>query len=348
MRAHLGFKLTTRALFLQIGLANLSTGTAIRLLTLEALFSQRGSHAIQPSFQFNVPRKKTTYTLVVYETPAAMADDAAGIIVAHGALGCEVRKITSPRLPIRKKKLVRLHAYFERITPAALERLGAALRSAGMLANGANPAVRQLEDPGWATMWRARFEPLPVGRRFLIVPPWRRVATRDRLSIVIRPGRAFGTGHHPSTFATLSLIEEWCADRRIGRALNVGTGSGILAIAMRKLGIAQVVAIDVDATALENARENAELNGLAGGIRFSAAPLASIRGRFDLITANILSSVLIDMAPQLKARLRPGGALILAGILKREAASVVAAYCPDLRLVRTRIDKAWAALMLER
>jgi len=276
-----------------------------------------------------------------------MADDAAGIIVAHGALGCEVRKIASPRPAVRKKKLVRLHAYFERIRPAAFERLDAALRAAGMLANGANPTVRQLEDPGWATMWRARFEPLPVGR-FLIVPPWRRVAARDRLSIVIRPGRAFGTGHHPSTFATLNLIEEWCLDRLIGRALDVGTGSGILAIAMRKLGIAQVVAIDVDATALENARENADLNHLARGIRFSAAPLASIRGRFDLITANILSSVLIDMAPRLKAHLRPGGALILAGILKREAASVVDAYRPELRLVRTRIDKAWAALMLER
>jgi ribosomal protein L11 methyltransferase len=277
-----------------------------------------------------------------------MADDAAGIIVAHGALGCEVRNIPLPRPPLRKKKLVRLHAYFDRIQPAAFARIGATLRGAGMLANGPNPTIRQLEDPGWATMWRARFEPLPVGRRFMIVPPWRRAAARDRLKVVIRPGRAFGTGHHPSTFATLSLVEECCADRRIGRALDVGTGSGILAIAMRKLGITQVVAIDIDPTALENASENAELNGLAEGIRFSAAPLASIRGRFDLITANILSSVLIDMAQQLKARLRPGGSLILAGILRREAASVAAAYRPDLRLVRTQIDRAWTALMLQR
>jgi ribosomal protein L11 methyltransferase len=189
---------------------------------------------------------------------------------------------------------------------------------------------------------------LPVGRRFLIVPPWRRVADRDRLNIIIRPGRAFGTGHHPSTFGTLNLVEEWCSKRRVGRALDVGTGSGILAIALRKLGVGPVVAIDIDATALENARENAELNRLGGQIRFSAAPLGSIRGRFDLITANILSSIVIDMAPQLKARLRPGGGLILAGILKREAAEVAAAYSPELRCVSTRIDRAWAALMLER
>jgi len=294
-----------------------------------------------------VPRKKTTYTCVVYETPAATADDAAGIIVAHGALGCEVRKIATPRLLPRKKKLVRLHAYFERPSSATLRRIDTDLRAAGMLAIDASPAVEQLEDPGWATMWQARFEPLPIGRRLLIVPPWRRGAARDRLSVVIRPGRAFGTGHHPSTFATLNLVEEWCGRRRVGRALDVGTGSGILAIAMRKLGVAQVVAIDVDAAALENARDNAELNGELG-IRFSAAPLGSIRGRFDLITANILSSVLIEMAPLLKARLRPGGALILAGILKREAARVAAAYRPELRCVCTRIDKAWAALMLER
>ena len=217
-----------------------------------------------------------------------------------------------------------------------------------MILDGAVPEMRQVVDPGWATMWQTRFEPLPIGRRFLIVPPWRLTEGEDRLRIVIRPGQAFGTGHHPSTLGTLNLLEEWCASHRVGRALDVGTGSGILAIAMHKLGAAQVVAIDIDATALENARENAVLNGINGEIRFSAAPLGSIRGRFDLITANILSSVLIAMAPALKARLRPAGGLILAGILKREAAGVVSAFAPEVRCVRSRFDKAWAALLMER
>lgn len=282
----------------------------------------------------------------MFDVPAATADDAAGILVAHGALGCEVRKIPSARRLDGTKKSVRLHAYFRRLAPASLRRIAAVLR--GMTINGAAPVTRTLVDPGWATMWRARFEPLPIGRRFLIVPPWRRAKDPQRLTIVIRPGQAFGTGHHPSTLGTLTLIEEWCETHRVGRALDVGTGSGILAIAMHKLGVPQVVAIDIDATALDNARENSELNGIDGPIRFSAAPLRSIRGRFDLITANILSSVLIAMAPALKVRLRPTGGLILAGILKREADSVASAFAPELRCVRSRIDKAWATLLMER
>ena len=87
---------------------------------------------------------------------------------------------------------------------------------------------------------------------------------------------------------------------------------------------------------------------MASAIRFSAAPLSSIRGRFDLITANILSSVLIEMAPRLKARLRPGGYLVLAGILAREAEQVAAAYGPELRRLDIRADGPWRALLLQR
>jgi ribosomal protein L11 methyltransferase len=180
------------------------------------------------------------------------------------------------------------------------------------------------------------------------VPPWNRAKALARIPIVIRPGQAFGTGHHASTFGTLNAIEELCGARRFERALDVGTGSGILAIAMHKLGARTIVAIDLDAIALENAVENADLNGMNGAVRFSVAPLRSIRGRFDLITANILSSVLIPMASQLKARLRPGGYLVLAGILAREADAVAAAYAPELTHLRTRADGVWRALVFER
>ena len=291
-------------------------------------------------------REKDSFTCAVFKVPAAAADDAAGILIAYGALGCEVKKVPAPRGPRRAKKAVLLHAYFKRLTSVALRRIVAILQ--GMMVAGWQPTLHQITDPGWAKLWQTRFEPLPIGRRFLIVPPWRRTKDRDRLVIVLRPARAFGTGHHPSTFGTLNLIEEWCESHRVVRALDVGTGSGILAIAMRKLRINQIVALEIDATALENARENAELNGIDSRIRFSMAPLGSIHGRFDLITANILSSVLIEMAPALKARLRPGGGLILAGILKREADSVISAFAPELRCVQTRIDKAWAALLMAR
>jgi ribosomal protein L11 methyltransferase len=214
--------------------------------------------------------------------------------------------------------------------------------------NGLPPRISRIEDPGWATMWQKRFEPFPVGDRMIIVPPWKRAPVDGRLQIVIRPGQAFGTGHHASTYSVLNLVEQLFESEHFARVLDVGTGSGILAIAMRKLGAAHVTAIDLDSIALDNARENMELNRVAGAIRCSVAPLNLIRGRFDLITANILSSILIEMAPLLKARLRPGGYLILAGILAREAKKVAAAYVPELRRVRTRADGAWRALLFQR
>jgi ribosomal protein L11 methyltransferase len=141
---------------------------------------------------------------------------------------------------------------------------------------------------------------------------------------------------------------EVCKNRQVTHALDVGTGSGILAIAMVKLGVAQVTAIDTDTAALANARGNARLNRVTSRIRFSTAPLSSLRGRFGLIAANILSSTLIRMAPQLTARLRRHGHLVLAGILRREAQSVADAYAPRLACVGTRNHGAWTTLIFQR
>ena len=133
------------------------------------------------------------------------------------------------------------------------------------------------------------------------------------------------------------------------QALDVGTGSGVLAIAMRLMGVGQVCAIDIDALALENARENAALNSFIGGkIRFATTPIARLRRRFDLITANILSSTLIVMASALTRLLARGGHLVLGGILNREAASVLKTYCPRLRCLGIRRDRGWSTLVLAR
>jgi ribosomal protein L11 methyltransferase len=219
-----------------------------------------------------------------------------------------------------------------------------------MLGELARLTIDRIEDPGWAIMWMDRFEPFTIGRRFLIVPPWRREAAcgDDRLRIVIQPGQGFGTGHHGSTFGVMRLLEDLYRERTWRRVLDVGTGSGILAITARLLGAPAIVAIDNDPIALDNARENAELNGVARDIRISAVPLVSIRRRFDLITANILAPILIAMAPQLIRNLAPDGRLVLAGILKREADTVVAAYAPELRCISSRTDRGWTALLMAR
>jgi ribosomal protein L11 methyltransferase len=313
-------------------------------------FSEAFGEIIRPRKIYSVSCKKPRiYVSVAFQVPRAMADDAAGILITDGALGCEVSKISRrARTANSVNNTVLLRAYFERMTPVMLERLQGRLQAARMLANGSTPELRELEDPGWATMWQTRFTPLRIGQRFLIVPPWRHEREPDRIQLVIRPGQAFGTGHHPSTSGTLSALEELCKNRHVAHALDVGTGSGILAIAMVKLGVAEVTAIDTDVAAVASAKENARLNRVTARTRFSTTPLGSLRGRFGLIAANILSSTLIQMAPDLIARLRHQGHLVLAGILQREAKSVAAAYLPELTYIGARNHGAWTTLIFQK
>jgi ribosomal protein L11 methyltransferase len=290
---------------------------------------------------------KRIYTRAAFHTLAAMADEAAGLLVAKGALGCAVVEMTRPGA--RPLKNVTLEAYFERITQREIETIRHAMAEAGMLAtNGAVLGVRRIADPGWATLWQRRFRPFRVGTKFLIVPPWRARREVGRVSIVIQPGQAFGTGHHPTTAGSLRAIEDAIADVRPRTALDVGTGSGILAIAMAALGIHDIVAIDVDPTALDNAEDNAALNHIAERIRFSPVPLASIRHRFDLITANILADTLIELAPRLQKMVAPAGRLILSGILAREVPEVLGRYAPPLKLAARSVNRGWATLVLAR
>ncbi|MHB8382333.1 MAG: 50S ribosomal protein L11 methyltransferase [Candidatus Binataceae bacterium] len=286
--------------------------------------------------------------MAAFRTPAAMADEAAGFLVAGGALGCAVAEMARPNE--RPRAVVTLEAFFNRVTTRELARLRLRMRQAGMLADGERSRPpRRIIDPGWATMWQNRFRPFHIGRAFLIVPPWEHRSEPRRMTIVIKPARAFGTGHHPSTAGALRAIEEIAAQGgAIRSALDVGTGSGLLAIALRMRGAARVVAIDIDADALENARDNADLNGASRAIRFSAVPLHSVRGHFDLVIANILANVLIEMAPELVRRLAPGGNLVLGGILASESRGVIGAYRKLVRPVSNRRSRGWATLRFAR
>ncbi len=288
-------------------------------------------------------RKEATYTKASFPVRAAMADEAAGFLISRGALGCAVAEMDKPGQ--RSRETLTLEAYFAGAGSRRLTALRAAMDSAGMLATRRISRPRTITDPGWATMWQERFRPFRIGRTFLIVPPWDRRQMPGRISITIRPGLGFGTGHHPSTAGALRAIEMLSAEGvRIHDALDVGTGSGVLAFAMASLG-ARVVAIDLDPQALQNARENLALNPARGRIRFSATPIAKVSGRFDLITANILSSVLIEMAPQLIKRLKPGGRLVMGGILASDALRVLSAY-RSLRRVAVMRSRGWATLVM--
>jgi len=291
--------------------------------------------------------KAKSFLRADFNVPTAMADEAAGILVANGALGCAVKAPFSPNP--RCSKTVCLEAFFDRLTPSRLARIESTLAAAGMLSNGRRrPTAHRVVDPGWSTLWKRRFTPLRIGRRLLIVPPWSKLEVRGRLRLVIEPAQAFGTGHHPTTRGVLTMLEAECSKRHFHSALDVGTGSGVLAIAMNLLGVEHVVGIDNDPVALDSARHNAALNRLDRGIRFSSAPLASIRRRFELIAANITAGALIELSSKLKQLLASHGRLILSGVLASEVGPVMARYRPELRCVASRIERGWATLVLGR
>src|SRR5277367_6685530 len=291
---------------------------------------------------------RRSYTRAIFRTHAHLADEAAGIIVASGAIGCAVAGMKLPRA--REQKTVALEAYFDAISAAELSRLKLTLEQAGMLADGAVDGARRIVDPGWSTLWMKRFGPFRVGRRILIVPPWKRESERGRITVVVQPAQAFGTGHHPTTAGALRAIESIVGAHAPQSILDAGTGSGILAIAAALMGkrTAEIIAIDIDPTALENARANARLNGVEKSIRFSPVPLASIRRHFDLIVANILSGTLIELAPHLKRIVAPGGRLILGGFLADEADDVLSHYRSPLRCLSRKTHRGWTTLVMAR
>ncbi len=185
--------------------------------------------------------------------------------------------------------------------------------------------TRRVEQEDWAHAWMDHFPPLCVGDSLYVVPPWLTDVPAGRIAVVIDPGLAFGTGHHATTQGCLVLLERVVRSGRVRRAVDVGTGSGILAIALSKLGVEEVWAVDVDAEARRAAGDNCERNGVADRVRIGTE-LADAAGRFDVIAANLLSSLLIEMAPALAAALAPAGHVIVSGILDAEAADILAAF----------------------
>ncbi|GFK95990.1 Ribosomal protein L11 methyltransferase [Fundidesulfovibrio magnetotacticus] len=201
----------------------------------------------------------------------------------------------------------------------------------------ARVAVEAQEQQDWAAAWKEFFTPIDIGGRFEIVPPWLSDADHHGLEpIVIEPKMAFGTGHHATTALCLEGIAKLVDSGRLAkgaRYLDLGTGSGILAIGLAKLGCTGL-AVDIDPQAVFCAAENLALNGLpAPGTPGAPVELCvcGLEGlapdaAFDCIVANILAQPLIDMAPYLLAHLKPGGALILSGILTTQARAVADAY----------------------
>jgi ribosomal protein L11 methyltransferase len=213
----------------------------------------------------------------------------------------------------------------------------------------APPELSKVSTEDWSTSWKVNFKPLRVGRRLLIVPSWENVIPdTDNVILHLDPGMAFGTGGHETTRLCLELLENIMDAMPIMHSpsvLDVGTGSGILAIAAVQLGAQRVCAVDIDPQAIEVARENLAANGLLDQVECSTTPLQSVEGCFDIILANILSEELVRLAPQLSKRLAAGGSLVLSGILADKEGLVRSGFATQhLKYLETLHQGEWVAI----
>lgn len=216
--------------------------------------------------------------------------------------------------------------------------LQAAARSLGRPAP-APIGVRAVADQDWVRLTQAQFEPIPIGDRLLITPSWHAGGDASRVEIVLDPGLAFGTGSHPTTRLCLQWLEHCLPPD--ATVIDYGCGSGILAIAAARLGARRVVGVDIDPQALVSTRANAERNHVDIEVRSTTDPRPEPA---DVVVANILSSPLKLLAPVLTDLVRPGGWLVLSGVLERQVDEVAAYYAGRLPVVAVGTHEGWACL----
>lgn len=204
-----------------------------------------------------------------------------------------------------------------------------------------------LPEKDWNEAWKKEFTSIEVGGRFAVLPPWEQ-QRKDRINLVIDPAMAFGTGHHETTRSCLVLMEQYATMTAQGSFLDLGTGTGILAIAARKLGCHPVLGIDTDLLAVDAARDNIIINHVPD-VEIREGVASGIRETFDLIAANLISGVLVQLAPELRLLLNPTGIAILSGILIGQDDEVLEAMEQSgLRLLKKYPDGKWMSLVVQR
>lgn len=267
---------------------------------------------------------------------------------AMNTTGLEVSEDTSD--------FVTLRAYFD--SAPDVEKLRQNILNNLRLIDLPDFALRRVEastiaDQDWMSEWKKGWEPMLIGEKLVIAPSWKldQVGQTDRVIIQIDPGMAFGTGTHETTRGCLELLEKhWPPASESASLLDVGTGTGILAIAAIKLQPgARVTAFDVDPEAIEVARENAEINQVADDIEIEVNKLSSYAGQeFDVVLANLTADVIIPLAADFPAAMKPQGTLIVSGILREQGEDVIAALkAQQFELIESKPDGEWVTMALK-
>lgn len=239
----------------------------------------------------------------------------------HGAAGLEVRDSQHPVMPQVRKPApgdAIIIAYFENAQDAKDAEAEVRERF-----EDARTLLEDVVERDWSVEWRSQIKSVTIGRLW-VGPPWEKpTAPADKVCLFIEPKMAFGTGDHPTTSLCLAAVDDFLKTHAGASVLDVGTGTGVLAFAAKKLGAGRTVAIDVDPLAVELAKECAQENGI-DGVELSTKALSQVDGTFDLVLANILANTLVELAPLIAPRVKER--LVLAGVLVHQADEVRAAY----------------------
>lgn len=202
--------------------------------------------------------------------------------------------------------------------------------------------TEEIEDADWVRITQAQFQPTQVSDRLWIVPTWHDLPNEDAINVRLDPGVAFGTGSHPTTHLCLQWLD--ANVKATDRVLDYGCGTGILAIAAKLVGAAEVAGTDIDPQAVEAAGDNALMNHVEAKFYL---PDDMPEGTYDIVVANILANPLKLLAPALLGRVKQGGALVLSGVLAKQAEEVIAAYQaidPAVKLSVWRQEEDWVCI----
>ncbi|MCK5237605.1 MAG: 50S ribosomal protein L11 methyltransferase [Deltaproteobacteria bacterium] len=273
-----------------------------------------------------------SYTKIIAKGKEERKDIAAHIIMEAGSSGVE---------EISKGSNINIIGFIETEQSLNISQIKKELSKVGY-----SLSVSEYNETGWEHKWKKGIKPVSVGS-FFVRPTWSKAKTPSgKKLIMIDPGMAFGTGTHPTTKLCLKAISEVISVK--GKTvLDVGTGSGILAIGAFKLKASKVMGTDNDPVALKVARANTRLN--KSSISFSGRNLSSLKGGFDVVIANIISGTLKELKKELKGKVKKGGALILSGILNNEVDDLQNSFTDDSFIKEKNLKSGeWSAIVMSR
>ncbi|MEW5718790.1 MAG: 50S ribosomal protein L11 methyltransferase [Chloroflexota bacterium] len=281
------------------------------------------------------------------QTDAEGAEAAAALLNEMVETGAAIEQTIIPEAGEKfdPARAYRVRAFFSPEQREQLQRVQESLWHLAQLRPLSEPRVRELAEEDWAEAWKKYYTILHIGKHLVIKPSWLEYAPRaDDIVVELDPGMAFGTGLHPTTRLCMLALEQY--QTGAPRVLDVGAGSGILAITSAKLGAREILARDTDPVAVETATRNVAINRAENIVRVERGSLDASCNQFDLICINILAEVIVELASALAAALRPGGIVIASGILDFKADDVADALNRvGIEIIEKKQEEDWVALV---